>query len=316
MSFRGVVDGVKLAVVALCAASTASIPVAEARPGGGGGIKSHEYSTERNGIKIALYEKFAPGEEKNWKQNGKVILLVHGATWSSRCTFDPVEDYSFMDALARAGYDVWAVDLHGYGRSDKTTRDWTESASAAADVEVAADFIRALRWVERVHVFGYQWGAQPVAQFASAHANKVGKLILFGMRYNLFDKKPAPAEQYRANSSSHALLKPEDGDLEPDFVRRRAQVCMQYDQKSPNGALIDLAQRSAVNPASIKNPTLLIMGERDTDDATLGDRLDFFRALGAHSRVFAVLSGLGKYASFERGRARFESAVVDFLDAP
>src|SRR4051812_25950382 len=77
------------------------------------GLKSRESETERAGVKIALYEKWNPTEEKNWKANGKVILLVHGATWSSRCTFDSVEGYSLMDTLAEQGWDVWALDIHG-----------------------------------------------------------------------------------------------------------------------------------------------------------------------------------------------------------
>src|SRR5689334_8446535 len=78
------------------------------------GLKARETEAERGGVKIALYEKWNPSEEKNWKSNGKVILLVHGATWSSRCTFDSVEGYSLMDTLAEQGWDVWALDIHGY----------------------------------------------------------------------------------------------------------------------------------------------------------------------------------------------------------
>ena len=105
---------------------------------------------EREGLKLKLYEKWRAGNEESWKQNGKVILLVHGATWASRCTFDPDPDhgYSMMEMLADAGYDVFAVDLHGYGRSERSDSDWTDSQSAAKDVEAAVEFIRALRWVE------------------------------------------------------------------------------------------------------------------------------------------------------------------------
>ena len=31
-----------------------------------------------------------------------------------------IRDYSLMDLLATNGYDVWAIDIHGYGHSDKT----------------------------------------------------------------------------------------------------------------------------------------------------------------------------------------------------
>ena len=284
--------------------------------GGGGAIKGHEYETERAGVKIALWEKFKPDDEKNWKQNGKVILLVHGATWSSRCTFDAAEGNSLMDALAEQGYDVWALDLHGYGHSGKSGRDWTDSASAAEDIDAAADYIRALRWIERVHVFGYQWGGQAAGLFAIKHPKKVSKLVLFGMRYNIIEKKEQPQSQYRVNGNGNAMLKPEDGDLEVDFVRRRAQVCLLNDPKSPNGALIDLSQASPVDPSLVKNATMVMMGEKDGEPNVLQDRIDFFKLLGSHTKEFSILGGLGKYANFEKNRNRFEAALIGFLDQP
>lgn len=304
----------RIAVAALLACWMTGVASAKSAPG----LKARELETERAGIKIALYEKWLPGEEKNWKQNGKVVLLVHGATWSSRCTFDAVEDFSLMDSLAAAGYDVWALDLHGYGKSGrvKGDKDWSEAASVQADIDAAADYIRALRWVERLHIFGYQWGAWPAGLFAIAHPNKVARLALFGLRAGPPEKKPAPTEHYRTNSSATATLKPDDGDLDPEFVRRRAQVCMQYDQKSPNGAINDYNQPSPLDPTKIRAATLLIMGEKEADSATVGDRVAFFQSLGSHTKWFTILSGLGKYASFERGRARFESALIAFFDQP
>lgn len=65
-----------------------------------------------------------------------------GGTWSGRPLFDlQIRDYSLMDFLAENGYDVWAIDLHGYGRSDKTDEDWTDSHSAAADIATAVGYI-------------------------------------------------------------------------------------------------------------------------------------------------------------------------------
>ncbi len=131
-------------------------------------IKSRELMAEREGLRLKLYEKYRVGNEESWKTNGKVILLVHGATWASRCTFDPDPEhgYSLMETLADAGYDVFALDLHGYGRSQGSDRDWTDTQTAAKDIEAAVEFVRALRWVERISIFGYQWGSQPAARAA------------------------------------------------------------------------------------------------------------------------------------------------------
>jgi pimeloyl-ACP methyl ester carboxylesterase len=277
-------------------------------------VKSHEHTTERAGLSIAIFEKWVAGNENNWRANDKVVLLVHGATWSSRCTFDPTPDYSLMDALAAAGWDVFALDLHGYGKSAKTDRDWTESPSAAEDVDAAVDYIRAFRWVEKVHVFGYQWGAQPAGIFAMKHPNKVAKLALFGLRSQPDPKVTEPTSPVRLNGMGNAMMKPDDGDLDPEFVRKRAQACLEVDHQSPSGALRDLTRQSYVEPAKLRVPTLLIMGDRDAEPALMQDRLDFFSKLGAHARWFVVVPGLGKYAPIERKHERFENALLGFLE--
>src|SRR2546422_8212624 len=48
----------------------------------------------------------------------RVALFVHGAGTPAEVAFDvPQPDYSWMAYLARAGYDVFAMDTTGYGRS-------------------------------------------------------------------------------------------------------------------------------------------------------------------------------------------------------
>ena len=50
----------------------------------------------------------------------KVVLFVHGAGTPGSVAFDvPYQDYSWMAFLAAAGYDAFAVDLTGYGRSTR-----------------------------------------------------------------------------------------------------------------------------------------------------------------------------------------------------
>src|SRR5207253_3579169 len=48
----------------------------------------------------------------------RVALFVHGAGTPGEVAFDVgYEDYSWMAYLARAGFDVFAMDMTGYGRS-------------------------------------------------------------------------------------------------------------------------------------------------------------------------------------------------------
>ncbi|MCS6911841.1 MAG: alpha/beta fold hydrolase [Myxococcales bacterium] len=279
-------------------------------------IRSRELMAEREGLKLRLYEKWRVGYEESWKQNGNVILLVHGATWASRCTFDPDPErgYSLMEVLADAGFDTFAVDLHGYGKSERREDDWTDAQAAVKDIEAAVEFIRSFRWVERVHLFGYQWGAQPVALYAMFKPQKVGKMVLLGMRWKQVEYSgAAPTVPVRTLGQQAALLKPEDGDLDSDFVRRRAQVCRAESAQAPNGALRDLSRPSLVDPTKIRVPVLLIQGERDGSAEALADRLAFFRELGSRDKWYVVLRGMGKYAPIEREHTRFDQALLSFL---
>ena len=286
-------------------------------PSGKKDKRSREHKVERDGVRLALYERWAPSEEKNWKQNNRVVLLIHGGTWSSRCTFDPLPQASLMDALADEGYDVWAVDLHNFGGSAKSDRDWSEATNSVSDVDAAIDYIRAFRWVEKVHLFGFQWGAQVAGLFAAQKPNKIGRLALFGMRYQQHEAgKQAPQYPSRKNGLATASLKPDDGDLDSDLARRRADVCARLDPDSPNGAVIDSQKASPIEPQDLTVPTLLVQGERDGGPDALRDRLDFFGRLSPAYRAFVVLPELGKWALLERNRFRLTRALVDFFDMP
>jgi pimeloyl-ACP methyl ester carboxylesterase len=50
----------------------------------------------------------------------RVAIFVHGAGTPAEVAFDvPQPDYSWMAYLARAGFDVFAMDTTGYGRSNR-----------------------------------------------------------------------------------------------------------------------------------------------------------------------------------------------------
>ena len=50
----------------------------------------------------------------------RVALFIHGAGTPAEVSFDvPYQDYSWMAYLARAGFDVFSMDMTGYGRSTR-----------------------------------------------------------------------------------------------------------------------------------------------------------------------------------------------------
>ncbi|MDQ6944525.1 MAG: lysophospholipase, partial [Candidatus Eremiobacteraeota bacterium] len=88
-----------------------------------GPIWSGEYSARKGTVKLAMYRKRVVPAAGGAAL--PVLFLVHGSSMAGRSTFDltvPCQTgYSMMDEFARRGYDVWAMDHEGYGRSDRTS---------------------------------------------------------------------------------------------------------------------------------------------------------------------------------------------------
>lgn len=145
----------------------------------------------------------------------RVALFIHGAGTPAEVAFDAsYQDYSWMDFLARAGYDVFAMDMTGYGRSTRpeamdnpcnlskeqqaafvpslipslceapNPRPITTIASDWDDIDAAVNHIRALRHVDRVNLLGWSQGGPRAGGYAAHHPEKVLKLVLLAPAYN------------------------------------------------------------------------------------------------------------------------------------
>lgn len=149
----------------------------------------------------------------------KVVLFVHGAGTPAEVSFDvPFQDYSWMGYLAKAGYDVFSVDMEGYGRSfrppqmaDKCNLSpeqqkgfgvscpqsypgaLTNIGSDWNDITAAVNFIRKLRGVRKVNLIGWSQGGPRAGGWASEHPDQVNKLILLAPAYNRANKDEMPA---------------------------------------------------------------------------------------------------------------------------
>ena len=106
--------------------------------------------------------------------DGPLVLLVHGFpefwwTWRHQ-----------LVALADAGYRAVAVDLRGYGGSDKPPRGY-DLMTAAADI---AGLIRALGEANAV-VVGHDWGGLTAWTLAAYFPKAVRRLAVVSMAHPL-----------------------------------------------------------------------------------------------------------------------------------
>jgi pimeloyl-ACP methyl ester carboxylesterase len=272
----------------------------------------------RDGMKIHLWQKCQTGQEAVAAQAGKVALLLHGATWSGRPDFDlQIRDYSLMDFLARNGYDVWAIDIHGYGQSDKSTKDWSDTASAAQDMASAVDYVCKLRKIPRLKALGWSWGTQIAGIYAAEHPDRLSKLILYGNVWKGLPEWrniPAPKEQYRTNGDADAREDFVPGQFEQDVVDTYAREALKADPKSPNGILVDLFTKlPLIDPEKITVPTLILRPEKDFA-STPEEMATFFQKLKSPDKAYVCLPDGGHAIILEKGHRRFQNEVLAFFD--
>jgi pimeloyl-ACP methyl ester carboxylesterase len=163
--------------------------------------------------------------------NGRVVLMVHGGYSPGVLAFDvPYRDYSWAEFLARAGYDVFVMDMTGYGRSSrpmmddpcnlarnfqkmvipKTLKEGCEpnykfelvnSDSETDDINAVVDYIRKLRGVAKINVIGWSGGGIRLGTFVSRHQEKVERfVILASSNYSRKNPDERPAELPKAGA--------------------------------------------------------------------------------------------------------------------
>src|ERR1700745_1648491 len=82
----------------------------------------------------------------------RTVLFVHGATYPAHTAFDLKPDgLSWMDYIAARGYDVYLLDLRGYGKSTRPKEmdekpeanpPLVRGDTAVKDIGAVVDFIR------------------------------------------------------------------------------------------------------------------------------------------------------------------------------
>jgi pimeloyl-ACP methyl ester carboxylesterase len=120
----------------------------------------------------------------------RTLLFLHGGTQSSEATFDlRLDGFSWMDYIAAQGWDVWLMDLRGFGGSTKPPAMSLPPAEAPpigrvaeeiADFAAVLEHIRRVRKIPSVNVLTWSWGAVVAMTWAAQHPETIGRLALFG----------------------------------------------------------------------------------------------------------------------------------------
>jgi len=153
----------------------------------------------------------------------KVVLFVHGAGTPAEVAFDaPIADYSWMAYLAEGGFDVFAMDTTGYGRSTRPApmndpcnlaegqqaqfvpallaapcrpsypSQVTNIGSDWNDIDAVVEYVRKLRGVQKVSLVAWSLGGPRAGGYAAQHQDKVQRLVLLAPAYNRTSAAAAP----------------------------------------------------------------------------------------------------------------------------
>lgn len=167
-----------------------------------------------------------------------VVLFVHGAGTPAEVSFDvPYGDYSWMGHLARAGYDVFSVDMTGYGRSARPPAmqdacnfpkaqqaSFVPSVIPAAcppsaptaittmssdwqDIDATVNHLLRLRGVKTVDIVGWSQGGPRSVGYALRHPEKVGRLVVLAPAYTRDSAGAPPAALPAIDGSMNAQSK-------------------------------------------------------------------------------------------------------------
>jgi pimeloyl-ACP methyl ester carboxylesterase len=187
-------------------------------------VKSSAPSMAGQMAQIYVREVVLPGTAiRGRPAPGRVVLFVHGAGTPAEVAFDvPYGGYSWMAYLANAGFDVFAMDTTGYGRSTRPTAmndpcnlpkeqqaplvpqlmaapcapshsgPITTMGSDWNDIGAVVDHLRALRGVERVSLIGWSQGGPRTGGYAARHPEKIARLVVLAPAYNRGGPLEAP----------------------------------------------------------------------------------------------------------------------------
>src|SRR6476659_4722123 len=138
---------------------------------------------------IKLYVRNKRSEDLKQFTSEKTLLFVHGASQPAEATFDlPLEGLSWMDYIAQHGWDVYLIDVRGYGRSTRPPEMDQPAANnppivttdvAVKDVGSAIDFILQRRGVSKLSLMGWSWGTVIMGAYTADHNDKVDRLVMY-----------------------------------------------------------------------------------------------------------------------------------------
>ena len=301
------------------------------------------------GIQLYVRNKHPQGAQKFAAD--KILLYVHGATYPAETAFDlRLNGLSWMDYIAQRGYDVYLVDLRGYGRSTRPPEmdhpaehgePIVRTATGVKDVGSAVEFILKRRGVQKINLLGWSWGTSLMGWYTAQNNDKVHKLVLYAPQW--IRNAPALTDSggklgaYRSVSRDAAkgrwltgVPESKKADLIPaGWFEAWADATFATDPvgakqtppvlRAPNGVVADGrefwgAGKALYDPAQIRVPTFLAHAEWDADLPSYMLHAYFAKLTNAPYKRYVEIGEGTHTVIMEKNRMQLFQAVQQFLD--
>ena len=312
-------------------------------------IATEEFMVPSADAGIELFVRNKRPEATQSFAPGRTLLFVHGAAYPAHTTFDlPLVGISWMDYLAGSGYDVWCMDIRGFGRSTRppemnqpaeANAPLVRGVTALQDIGAVNAFIRQQRRIPRLSMMGHSWGANLVARYAADYGGTVERVVLYGPGW-LSPRPAGPPPRLGAFSlitqaqardawtagvpdDKRAALLPAGWfehfagvtwATDPEGLRLNPPVL-----RAPNGSLQDAVEfwqagRPFYDPAQITVPALLVVGEWDrVTPPAMAVTLFPLLTASPGKRLIVLAEGTHNML-LERNRGALYTAVQIFLN--
>ena len=279
----------------------------------------------------------------------RTLLFVHGATYPAETSFDlPIEGVSMMDLFARQGFDVYLVDVRGYGGSTRppemdqppgANKPLVTSEEAGKDLGAAVDYILKTRQLPKLDLMGWSWGTSIAGAYTSTHNEQINRLVLFAPAWIAQPAAAptgAPLAAYRTVVKESAKARwlrgvPEDKQaslIPPGVFEDWWSATLASDPASAksdppvlrasNGVIEEftnywLAGKQYYDPGKIEAPTLLIHAEWDADLPSYMAQAYFKQLTHTPYKRFIELGEGTHTVMLERNRMAFFREILHFL---
>jgi pimeloyl-ACP methyl ester carboxylesterase len=301
------------------------------------------------GIEIYVRNK-RPADMTSFRPE-RTLLFVHGATYPAHAAFDlKLDGLSWMEYIAARGYDVYLLDLRGYGKSTRpkemdeppeANAPIVRGTTAVKDIGAVVDFILKRRGIARLNLMGWSWGTTLMATYTTQNAPKVERLVLYAPAwirttpslsrpagalgaYRMVTREQAKTRWYTgvAENKKAALIPAGWFDAWADATFASDPVGARMNPpvlRAPNGVQQDGDEFFAVgkpyyDPAKVTVPTLLVHAEWDRDTPAYMAQTLFPLMVNAPGKRYVQLPEGTHHVMLEKNRLMLFEAVQAFLD--